>query len=151
MTKPGPAYKFRAEFRPSSTPVFRRQRRGAEAPMSLQPESREEAIKRLASSAAELEARTVREMSHEAAGQAAAGQAWRIIADLLGGVFVGLALGAGVDWSFRTNPWGLIGGVLLGFAVSIWMAWRTSQRVMAQAKEAGVEPKTVPFDDDEED
>jgi ATP synthase protein I len=119
--------------------------------MSLQPESREEAIKRLASSAAELEARTVREMSHEAAGQAAAGQAWRIIADLLGGVFVGLALGAGVDWSFRTNPWGLIGGVLLGFAVSIWMAWRTSQRVMAQAKEAGVEPKTVPFDDDEED
>jgi ATP synthase protein I len=119
--------------------------------MSLPPESREEAIKRLTESASRLEARTAREISHEAAGQAAAGQAWRIIADLLGGVFVGLALGAVVDWSFGTNPWGLIGGVLLGFAISIWMAWRTAQRVMAQARAGGAEPKSVPFDDDEED
>jgi ATP synthase protein I len=120
-------------------------------PMSLPPESREEAIKRLTESASSLEARTAREISHEAAGQAAASQAWRIIADLLGGVFVGLALGAGVDWYFQTNPWGLIGGVLLGFAVSIWMAWRTAQRVMAMAKASGEEPKSVPFDEDEED
>ena len=118
--------------------------------MSLPPESREEAIKRLTESASSLEARTAREVSHEAAGQAAAGQAWRIIADLFGGVFVGLALGAIVDWYFHTNPWGLIGGVLLGFAVSVWMAWSTAQRLMAQAKASGVEPKSVPFDDDEE-
>jgi ATP synthase protein I len=45
----------------------------------------------------------------------------------------------------------MIGGVLLGFAVSVFMAWRTAQRLMAQAKASGVEPKSVPFDEDEED
>jgi len=119
--------------------------------MSLSPESREEAIKRLNDSASVLEAKTTREINHEMAGQAAASEAWRIIADLLGGVFVGLALGFVFDKVAGTNPWGLIGGVLLGFAVSIWMAWRTAQRITAKAKASGVEPKSVPFDDDEED
>ncbi|WP_332653761.1 AtpZ/AtpI family protein [Brevundimonas sp.] len=119
--------------------------------MSTQPESREEAIKRLTESASAMEARNARELSHEAAGQAAAGQAWRILADLFGGVFVGLALGFIVDRFAGTGPWGLIGGVLLGFAVSVFMAWRTAQRLMAQAKASGVEPKSAPFDDDEED
>ncbi|TAJ55967.1 MAG: F0F1 ATP synthase assembly protein I [Brevundimonas sp.] len=118
--------------------------------MSLPPESREEAIKRLADSASAMEARQARDVSHEAAGQAAAGQAWRIIADLFGGVFVGLAIGFIVDRFAHTGPWGLIGGVLLGFAVSVFMAWQTAQRLMAQAKASGVEPKSVPFDEDEE-
>lgn len=119
--------------------------------MSTEPESREEAIKRLTESASAMEARNARQLSPEAAGQAAAGQAWRILADLFGGVFVGLALGFIVDRFAGTGPWGLIGGVLLGFAVSVFMAWRTAQRLMAQAKASGVEPKSVPFDDDEED
>ena len=119
--------------------------------MSLPPESREEAIARLNRSASDLEARSAPPLSHEAAGQAAAGQAWRIIADLFGGVFVGLALGAILDRFAGTGPWGMIGGVLLGFAVSVFMAWRTAQRLMAEAKASGVEPKSVPFDDDEED
>jgi len=119
--------------------------------MSMPPESREEAIARLTKSASELEARTARQISHEAAGQAAAGQAWRILADLFGGVFVGLAIGFMVDRFAHTGPWGLIGGVLLGFAVSVFMAWRTAQRLMAQAKASGVEPTSVPFDEDEED
>ena len=117
--------------------------------MSQEPESREEAIARLNKSASELEARTTRDLSHEAAGQAAAGQAWKIIADLFGGVFVGLALGFGVDHFAGTSPVGIIGGVLLGFAVSIWMAWRTAQRLMAEANKHG-EPKSVPFDDEDE-
>ncbi|WP_332639341.1 AtpZ/AtpI family protein [Brevundimonas sp.] len=119
--------------------------------MSLPPESREEAIARLNKSASDLEARTAPPLSHEAAGQAAAGQAWRIIADLFGGVFVGLAIGAILDRFAGTGPWGMIGGVLLGFAVSVFMAWRTAQRLMAEAKASGVEPQSVPFDEDEED
>jgi ATP synthase protein I len=118
--------------------------------MSLPPESREEAIARLNRSASDLEARSAPPLSHEAAGQAAAGQAWRIIADLFGGVFVGLAIGAILDRFAGTGPWGMIGGVLLGFAVSVFMAWRTAQRLMAEAKASGVEPKSVPFDDDED-
>jgi ATP synthase protein I len=118
--------------------------------MSLPKESREEAIDRLNSSASDLEARNARKLSHEAAGQAAAGQAWKILADLFGGVFVGLAIGFLVDRFADTTPWGVIGGVLLGFAVSVWMAWRTAQRLMAEANQYG-EPKSVPFDDDAED
>ena len=117
--------------------------------MSLPPESREEAIKRLHTSASDLEARTARQISHEAAGQAAASQAWKILADLFGGVFVGLAIGFGVDHFAGTSPAGLIGGVLLGFAVSVWMAWRTAQRLMAEAQQYG-EPESVPFDDEDQ-
>lgn len=119
--------------------------------MSHEPESREEAIARLQKSASALEARTNAQLAHELAGQKAAGQAWRILADLFGGVFVGLAIGFVVDRFAGTAPWGLIGGVLLGFAVSVFMAWRTAQRLMAEAKASGVEPKSVPFDEDEED
>jgi ATP synthase protein I len=67
------------------------------------------------------------------AAEAAAGGAYRIIAELFGGVLVGLGLGFGVDRLAHTAPWGLIGGVLLGFAVSIWMAKTTADRLTAQA------------------
>lgn len=117
--------------------------------MSLPPESREEAIARLQKSASDLEARTTHPISHEVAGQAAAGQAWKIIADLFGGVFVGLAIGFGIDHFAGTSPVGIIGGVLLGFALSVWMAWRTAQRLMAEANKHG-EPQSVPFEDEDE-
>lgn len=118
--------------------------------MSQEPESREEAIARLNKSASELEARSRSQLAHDLAGQKAAGQAWRILADLLGGVFVGLILGVILDRFAHTGPWGTIGGVLLGFGVSLWMGWRTSQRLMAEAKASGVEPRSVPFDDENE-
>ena len=118
--------------------------------MSTSPESREEAIKRLNEQADALEKRTERAQAHEVAGQKAAGDAWRIIADLFGGVLIGLGLGFLVDRFAGTAPWGLIIGVLLGFAVSIWMARRTANRIMAQAKAEGVVAKAVPFDDDED-
>ena len=106
--------------------------------MSPMQESREEAIKRLQKSASALEARTKAEKSADLTGHQVAGQAYKIIAELLGGVFVGLALGFGVDHFAGTRPWGIIGGVLLGFALSLWMARRTANRLMAQAKAAGV-------------
>ena len=123
----------------------------SQPPFTSPGESRDEAIKRLNASASSLEARTAPSASHEAAGQAAAGQAWRIIADLFGGVFVGLAVGWGIDHFAGTSPVGIIGGVLLGFALSVWMAWRTAKRIQAEAERAGVQPKAVPFDDDEDD
>jgi ATP synthase protein I len=118
--------------------------------MSTPPESREEAIARLQKSASDLEARTESHLAQELAGQKAAGQAWKIIADLFGGVFVGLAVGFGVDHFAGTSPVGIISGVLLGFALSVWMAWRTAQRIQAEAHKAGVQPQAVPFDDEED-
>ena len=118
--------------------------------MSMSPESREETIARLQKSASDLEARNQSQLAQELAGQKAAGQAWRIIADLFGGVLVGLAIGFGVDHFAGTSPVGIISGVLLGFALSVWMAWRTAQRIQAEANRAGVQPQAVPFDDEED-
>ena len=119
--------------------------------MSQSSESREQAIARLQKSASELEGRSRSQLAHELAGQKATGQAWRIIADLFGGVLVGLAIGFGVDYFAGTSPVGILSGVLLGFALSVWMAWRTAQRIQAEAQKAGVQPQAVPFDDEEED
>jgi ATP synthase protein I len=110
---------------------------------------REEALKSLNERAAALDARTQRPTGQHA-GEQAVGQAYRIIAELIGGVVVGLALGFVADRLFRTTPWGLIGGVLLGFAVSIWMARNTANRLMALAKQDAEPLPSVPFDDDEE-
>ncbi len=116
--------------------------------------SREEALRRLNERADALQARNTVPPRNQAQSHAV-NQAYRIIGDLFGGVIVGLLLGFGVDWLFDTRPWGLIGGVLLGFAVSVWMAGRTAKRLVAQAKaeEAarGSPPPSVPFADEEED
>jgi ATP synthase protein I len=112
-------------------------------------ETRAEALKRLNERAAALDARTQRpEAKH--AGEQAVSQAYRIIAELLGGVLVGLALGFLADRLFRTTPWGLIAGVLLGFALSIWMARRTANRLMALAAQDTAPLPSVPFDDEDE-
>jgi ATP synthase protein I len=108
-----------------------------------------EAIRRLNERAASLGARTRRpDVSH--AGEQAVGQAYKIIAELIGGVLLGLGAGFFVVWAFKVPmAVGLIGGVLAGFALALWMANRTAQRLMAAAKQEG-EPPSVPFDDDEE-
>jgi ATP synthase protein I len=108
-------------------------------------ESREEAIKRLQDSASALEDKTVQKASEHLAAQAVTSQAYKIVAELLGGVFLGLGLGFGADRLFGTNPWGIIGGVLLGFALSIYMARRTANRLMAQAKAQGNSAPAEPY------
>ncbi len=117
--------------------------------MSPADEPREEAIRRLHERATALGARTQRPLTQHT-GEQAVGQAYKIIAELIGGVLVGLAAGFFVVWAFKVpTAVGLIGGVLAGFALALWMANRTAQRLMRLAKLEG-EPKSVPFDDDEE-
>jgi len=100
-------------------------------PKAVDP--REEALRSLDERAKALKARTDRPVS-PAGEMNASSQAYKILAELLGGVLVGLAGGAIVDWFAGTRPWGLIGGVLVGFALSVFMARRTANRLMAQAK-----------------
>ena len=121
--------------------------------MSSTKESREEAIKRLSESASRLEARTRTEVVATAEAQKVAGQAWRIVAELVGGVFIGLGLGVAADFLFGIRPAGVIGGVLLGFALSFFMARRTANRLMAEAKALGEAPAGEPvveLNEDEE-
>ena len=90
------------------------------------------AVSELTARADALRARTARPTATGAHGTAV-NQAYRIIAELVGGVVAGLALGFGVDLLLPTEPWGLIGGVLIGFALSVYMARRPAHRLMAQA------------------
>ncbi|GAA0389019.1 hypothetical protein GCM10009093_14600 [Brevundimonas terrae] len=125
----------------------------SELAMSSPKESREEAIARLAKSASALEARTRTEVVASAEAQKVVSQAWRIVAELVGGVFIGLGIGAGIDFMFDTRPVGIVGGVLLGFALSIFMARRTANRLMAEAKALGEVPAGEPdveLNEDEE-
>ncbi|MFN3857192.1 MAG: AtpZ/AtpI family protein [Caulobacter sp.] len=114
-------------------------------------DNREEALRRLEERAAALKARTAPTASH-AAGEAAVSQAWRILAELLGGVLIGLAIGAVIDRFLPTSPWGMIGGVLGGFALSLVLAKRTADRLMAQARAAQGDhpPAVVDVEDDED-
>lgn len=100
-------------------------------PKAVDP--REEALRSLDERAKALKARTDRPASPVGELNASS-QAYKILAELLGGVLVGIAAGAVLDRFAGTAPWGLIGGVLLGFALSLFMARRTANRLMAQAK-----------------
>lgn len=94
----------------------------------------EEVLRSLDERAAALERRAARPTGSTGVEGQAIDQAYRLIVELVGGVLVGLGLGFGVQWLHLVPaPWGLIGGVLLGFAVSVWMAKRTADRLMARA------------------
>ena len=116
--------------------------------MAPADDSREEAIKRLDERAAALEQRTT-PTTHDY-GSKAAGYGYRLIGVLIGGVFVGLGFGAGADVVFKTAPWGMITGVLVGFGVSIWMAVRSAQRMTAEAAREWGPAKDLPPDDEDD-
>lgn len=111
-------------------------------------ETREEALKRLDAQADALEARTTKSVQDY--GSQAVSQAYRMLAELLGGVFVGLAVGLIFDFFAGTRPWGTVAGVVLGFCVSIWIAYRSARHAADRLSKEMGPPKSVPFDDEDE-
>ena len=109
---------------------------------------REEAIRRLDERADALEARTARNVPDY--GGKAAAQGAQLVAGLIGGPLVGLAFGWGFDYFAGTAPWGLIVGLLIGFAASVFLAMRTAQRMTAAAKDWPVAPAVLDDDEDED-
>lgn len=116
--------------------------------MSLPEEPRDEALRRLNTRADALEARTTRSLPNY--GSKAQGMAWSLLAQLLGGVFVGLALGLVADGVFHSAPWGIITGVLLGFGISVFLAYRLAKRLTEQASREFGPPQDLPDDEDED-
>ena len=115
-------------------------------------DQRDEALERLRQRADALQASAIRPPPPPS-GHAAAGQAYQILGYLVAGPVVGLALGFAVDWVAGSMPWGLIVGVLLGFAAAVFLAKKAADRIMAQAKAeaaANPPPASVAGDDDEE-
>ena len=63
----------------------------------------------------------------------AAGGGYRVLAQMLGGVFGGLGFGWLLDHYAHTGPWGVIGGLVLGAAASIYATVQTASRISARA------------------
>ena len=79
-----------------------------------------------------------------------AGIGYRLLANLLGGVFVGAGLGWTFDHFVHTSPLGLIGGLLIGLGVSIYAAVRTALRLSAQAQASAPAPAVSDEQEDED-
>jgi ATP synthase protein I len=79
--------------------------------------------------------------------------AWRMVTELVVGMCLGLALGAGLDALFGTRPVFLVVFVLLGFAGGVRTMLRTAEEVRRGRGEAALMNKPgpkVPDDEDEE-
>lgn len=53
------------------------------------------------------------------AGMSGAGRAYRLASEFIAAIVVGGALGYGIDWVFKTQPWGLVILILLGFGAGV--------------------------------
>lgn len=111
-------------------------------------ETREEALRRLEQRAGALEARTAQ--TPRDYGAQAHSYGYRLLGLLLGGVFVGLGFGWAIDVVAKTGPFGMIIGVLGGFAVSVWLAVRSAQRMSEEAAREWGPVQDLP-DDGEDD
>ena len=78
-----------------------------------------------------------------------AGEGYRLLGQMLGGVLGGVGLGWLVDHFAHTGPWGVIGGLLIGSGLSVYATVQTASRISARAA-AKLGP-IAPVPDDEED
>jgi ATP synthase protein I len=71
---------------------------------------------------------------------------------LIGGILGGLGLGWLFDQLVHTSPWGLIGGMLVGTGLSVFMVVRTAGRMGNTASIAPGPDEPLPrLGDDDED
>ena len=82
-------------------------------------------------------------------GLGGAADGYRMLGQVLGGVFGGVGIGWLVDHFLHTGPWGLVVGLVAGSGLSIVAAIRTASRLSAKAQaETGPAPSVA--DDDED-
>ena len=62
-----------------------------------------------------------------------AGNAWRMVVELVTGMVVGFGIGYGLDWVFGTLPIFLVIFSLLGFAAGVRVMMETAQTTAKQA------------------
>jgi ATP synthase protein I len=107
-----------------------------------------EAPKRFDERLAAAEAAQARAQSGDA--QRAMAQGYRFLGEVVGGVLMGAGLGWLLDRFAGTKPFGLVGGLLIGTGISIFVAVRSASRMTKDAvAKAGPLPSVR--DDEDED
>jgi ATP synthase protein I len=82
---------------------------------------------------AAFEARKAAEQPIRAEHEKSSQDGYRLLADLIGGVLAGLGLGWAIDRYAGTEPWGMVGGLLIGMGFSIYLVVRKATKLSAQA------------------
>ena len=102
-------------------------------------DTRTEALKRLDDELKAFESKRAGSASPTGESESASA-AYRLMAGMIGGVLGGLGLGWFFDQLLHSGPFGLIGGLLIGTAASVFTAVRTASRMSTKAAQIS-EPK----------
>lgn len=95
---------------------------------------------------AAFEARRAAERPVKAISEKAQQDGYRLLADLIGGVLVGLGFGWLLDHYVHTSPWGMVGGLLIGLGIAIFSIVRKAMKLSAQASAPSPVPGKVDGD-----
>jgi ATP synthase protein I len=79
-----------------------------------------------------------------------AGEGYRLLGQMLGGVLGGIGLGWLVDHFAHTGPWGLVGGLLIGAGLSLYATVQTASRISARAAAKSGPIASAPDDEDDD-
>lgn len=96
-------------------------------------EPNDEAFDRLDARLAAFEAKKAAEKPVRAEHEKSSQDGYRLLADLIGGVLVGLGFGWALDQYAGTKPWGTVGGLLIGLGLSVYLVVRKAMKMSAQA------------------
>jgi len=108
----------------------------------------QEARERLEARLEAVETARARAASGEA--HRAMAQGYRFLAEVVGGVLMGVGIGWLIDRFAGTDPWGLVLGLVIGAGVSIFAAVRSAQRMTKDAMAKAGPLPSVPDDEDED-
>jgi ATP synthase protein I len=113
-------------------------------------DSSDSALRRLDERLETLQAQRTRPNRNAGMG-ASLSEGYRLFGEAIGGVLGGFGLGWTFDHFAHTAPFGLIVGLLLGLAVSVYAAMSTALRMTNKVTaDVGVAPDAPKTDDDEE-
>lgn len=116
--------------------------------MTQPDDHRDEALRRLDDRLAAFEAARAR--PEGVGGRGGIGDGYRLLAELIGGVLGGLGFGWLLDRFAQTQPWGMVGGLLIGLGLSVFMVVRQASRLSAKASAEAGPVRSVPDDEDDE-
>jgi ATP synthase protein I len=96
-------------------------------------EPNDKALKSLDARLDAFEAKKAAEQPVRAEHEKSSQDGYRLLADLIGGVLVGLGFGWLLDHFVGTQPWGMVGGLLIGMGLAIFSVVRKATKLSAQA------------------
>jgi ATP synthase protein I len=111
-------------------------------------DSPDEALRSLSRRLGSAEAAQARKVSPETYTGVA--QGYRFVGEVVGGVLGGVGLGWLFDHFAHTQPWGVVGGLLIGTGISVFTAVTTAAKASRKQLDALGPLPSVPDDEDED-